>query len=176
MGREIEWARTAERKQHLVIFVTKSLSGLTILDYIYTKNILPFLKFKPYWQTQFHYCHWNLWWLLPTSAVWTVLNDLILFDYSTIDSSYELQRAAEHLIDSTKKTFVCWVMNFTVHMLLKGAVTYCDQHFMSNFSLFYFIFILPHMVIMCYRKTANNITVYASKVFLCRMIFQTHWN
>ena len=102
--------------------------------------------------------------------------DLIWFDYCTIDSSHELQRAAEHLIDSTKKTFVSWVMNFTVHMLLKGAVTYCDQHFMSNFSLFYFIFILPHMVIMCYRKTANNITVYASKVFLCRMIFQTHWN
>lgn len=114
--------------------------GLTILDYIYTKNILPFLKFKPYWQTQFHYRHWNLWWLLPTSAVWTVLNDLIWFDYCTIDSSHELQRAAEHLIDSTKKTFVSWVMNFTVHMLLKGAVTYCDQHFMPNFS-FYFLFL-----------------------------------
>ena len=140
MGREIEWARTAERKQPLVIFVTKSSSGLTILDYINTKNILPFLKFKPYWQTQFHYRHWDLWWLLPTSAVWTVLNDLIWFDYCPIDSSHKLQRAAEHLIDSTKKTFVSWVMNFTVHMLLKGAVTYCDQHFMSNFS-FYFLFL-----------------------------------
>ena len=109
------------------------------------KNILPFLKFKPYWQTQFHYRHWNLWWLLPTSAVWTVLNDLIWFDliwfdYCTIDSSHELQRAVEHLIDSTKKTFVSWVMNFIVHMLLKDAVTYCDQLFMSNFS-FYFLFL-----------------------------------
>ena len=34
--------------------------------------------------------------------------DLIWFDYCTIDSSHELQRAAEHLIDSTKKTFVSY--------------------------------------------------------------------
>lgn len=94
VGRDIEWARFAQRKQPLVIFVTKSSSGLTILNNIYTKNILPFLKFKPYWQTQFYYRHWNLWWLLPTSAVWTVLNDLIWYitaQLTVVRSCKELQ-------------------------------------------------------------------------------------
>ena len=35
---------------------------------------------------------------------------------------------------------------------------------------------LRHMVIICTRKTADKYSIYSSKIFLCRMKFQTHWH
>ena len=61
--------------------------------------------------------------------------DLITAQLTVVTSCKELQNI---WLTVPKKHLL--VMNFTVHMLLKDAVTYCDQHFMSNFS-FYFLFL-----------------------------------
>ena len=61
-------------------------------------------------------------------VVWTVLNDLITL-HSAVVGSWE--KPPIIWLTVAKNTFVCWALNFRVHMIFKGAVSinstvFCD--------------------------------------------------